>query len=89
MQPTVVKCGDRERSSGKKKSSSRRNYLGSYEQASFSVELWKKAFKDTCERLCPIQAGGNECGCLSAVVILVCLVLWKCSITLDKMYLVY
>ncbi|KAH6798746.1 hypothetical protein C2S51_035230 [Perilla frutescens var. frutescens] len=71
MQLTVAKGSNRERSSGKKKTSSRRNYLGSDEQASFSIELWKKAFKDACERLCPIQAGGHECGCLSALVILV------------------
>ncbi|XP_057776933.1 uncharacterized protein LOC130995594 [Salvia miltiorrhiza] len=71
MQPTVAKGSNRERAAGKKKTSSRRNYMGSHEQASFSIELWKKAFKDACERLCPIQAGGHECGCLSALVILV------------------
>ncbi|KAL0385381.1 UNVERIFIED_CONTAM: hypothetical protein Sradi_2932400 [Sesamum radiatum] len=48
-----------------------KNTLGNYEQVSFSIELWKKAFKDACERLCPIRAGGRECGCLSALVILV------------------
>lgn len=73
MQPTVAKGSNRERSSGKKNTGSRRNYLGSHEQASFSIELWKKAFKDACERLCPIQAGGHECGCLSALVIMVSL----------------
>lgn len=71
MQPSVAKGSSRERSSGKKANSSRKNYLGSHEQASFSIELWKKAFKDARERLCPVQAGGHECGCLSALVILV------------------
>ncbi|MCE3050801.1 hypothetical protein HAX54_048198 [Datura stramonium] len=31
---------------------------------SYSSELWKKAFKDACERICPVRAGGHECGCL-------------------------
>lgn len=73
MQPTVFKDSNRERSSGKKKTSSRRNYLGGNEQASFSIELWRKAFKDAHERLCPIQARGQTCGCLSALIILVSL----------------
>ncbi|OIT05959.1 PREDICTED: uncharacterized protein LOC109207238 [Nicotiana attenuata] len=34
------------------------------ERGSFSSELWKKAFKDACERICPVRAGGHECGCL-------------------------
>ncbi|XP_047961571.1 uncharacterized protein LOC125206347 [Salvia hispanica] len=71
MQPTVYKDSNKERSSSKKKTSSRRNYLGGNEQASFSIELWRKAFKDARERLCPIQARGQTCGCLSALVILV------------------
>jgi len=38
--------------------------LGDQEQGTFSIELWKKAFQDACERLCPIRAGGHDCGCL-------------------------
>lgn len=34
------------------------------ERGSYSSELWKKAFKDACERICPVRAGGHECGCL-------------------------
>ncbi|KAG5624519.1 hypothetical protein H5410_009737 [Solanum commersonii] len=34
------------------------------EHGSYSSELWKKAFKDACERICPVRAGGHECGCL-------------------------
>ncbi|PRQ54210.1 putative EEIG1/EHBP1 domain-containing protein [Rosa chinensis] len=34
------------------------------EQSDFSLDLWKKAFRDACERLCPVRAGGHECGCL-------------------------
>ncbi|RAL38157.1 hypothetical protein DM860_000851 [Cuscuta australis] len=29
-----------------------------------SLELWKKAFRDGYERMCPLRAGGHECGCL-------------------------
>ncbi|KAI3467681.1 hypothetical protein Pfo_024344 [Paulownia fortunei] len=71
MQPTVAKGSYRDRGSGTKKTNGRRNYLGDHEQGNFSIELWKKAFRDACERLCPIQAGGHECGCLSVLVILV------------------
>lgn len=34
------------------------------DQVNFSLEHWKKAFKDACERLCPVRAEGHECGCL-------------------------
>lgn len=46
-----------------KKTSGSKNGLGN-QQGNLSVELWKKAFKDACERLCPTRAGGHECGCL-------------------------
>ncbi|KAI3981690.1 hypothetical protein MKX01_020633 [Papaver californicum] len=34
------------------------------EQVNYSLELWRNAFKDAYERLCPVRAGGHECGCL-------------------------
>ncbi|KAK6128281.1 hypothetical protein DH2020_037979 [Rehmannia glutinosa] len=34
------------------------------QQGNFSLELWKKAFRDACERICPVRAGGHDCGCL-------------------------
>ncbi|XP_050375147.1 uncharacterized protein LOC126792726 [Argentina anserina] len=54
-----------------KKGNGRKNGLGDQEQGNFSIELWKKAFKDACERLCPVRAGGHECGCLSLLAHLV------------------
>ncbi|XP_031381164.1 uncharacterized protein LOC116195897 isoform X2 [Punica granatum] len=33
-------------------------------RGNISVDLWKKAFKDAFERLCPVRAAGHECGCL-------------------------
>ncbi|XP_038973301.1 uncharacterized protein LOC103717740 isoform X2 [Phoenix dactylifera] len=38
--------------------------LGDQQQGSFSVNLWKSAFHDAFTRLCPVRAGGHECGCL-------------------------
>ncbi|XVF02736.1 hypothetical protein REPUB_Repub04eG0199700 [Reevesia pubescens] len=59
------------KSSSSRKTSTRRYGLGDQEQGNFSVELWKKAFKDACERLCPIRACGHECGCLPMLAKLV------------------
>ncbi|KAL6969297.1 hypothetical protein U1Q18_029017 [Sarracenia purpurea var. burkii] len=66
MQSTAAKAGSRGSSSRKSK-----YVLGDQEQGSFSIDLWKKAFKDACERLCPIRAGGHECGCLPVLARLV------------------
>lgn len=38
--------------------------LGDQKQGSFSINLWKNAFHDAFRRLCPVRAGGHECGCL-------------------------
>ncbi|KAK6930852.1 NT-type C2 domain [Dillenia turbinata] len=59
MQSSAAKTGKSSR-----KTSGRANGLGNQEQGNFSIDLWKKAFKDACERLCPVQAAGHECGCL-------------------------
>ncbi|KAI3666024.1 hypothetical protein L6452_44662 [Arctium lappa] len=39
---------------------------GSYdqEQVNSSLELWKTAFVDVCEKICPVRAAGHDCGCL-------------------------
>ncbi|XP_022776286.1 uncharacterized protein LOC111317981 [Durio zibethinus] len=59
------------KSSSSRKTTTRKYGLGDQEQGNFSVELWKKAFKDACERLCPIRACGHECGCLAVLAKLV------------------
>ncbi|WOK91994.1 hypothetical protein Cni_G00685 [Canna indica] len=41
--------------------------LGNQQQGSFSVNLWKSAFRDAFSRLCPVRAGGQECGCLDVL----------------------
>lgn len=73
MQSTAAKVSDGCRSSNSRKTYGRRQSLGDLEQGNFSVELWKKAFRDACERLCPTRAGGHECGCLPVLSRLVCL----------------
>ncbi|XP_022857314.1 uncharacterized protein LOC111378362 isoform X2 [Olea europaea var. sylvestris] len=67
MQPMVTKSSGRTTGSSTKKTYGRSHNLGDHEQGNFSTELWKKAFKDACERLCPIRAGGHDCGCLSVL----------------------
>ncbi|CAI9785091.1 unnamed protein product [Fraxinus pennsylvanica] len=67
MQPIVAKSSGRTTGSSTKKTYGRGHNLGNHEQGNFSTELWKKAFKDACERLCPIRAGGHDCGCLSVL----------------------
>ncbi|KAK4423935.1 hypothetical protein Salat_1976400 [Sesamum alatum] len=71
MQSTVAKSSGLTSGFDTKKISGRRNSMSNHEQSNFSMELWKKAFKDACERLCPIRAGGHDCGCLSVLVRLV------------------
>ncbi|XVF75842.1 hypothetical protein PTKIN_Ptkin13bG0219300 [Pterospermum kingtungense] len=41
--------------------------LGDQQQGSFSIDLWKNAFQDAFQRLCPVRAGGHECGCLPVI----------------------
>ncbi|XP_050891921.1 uncharacterized protein LOC127097464 isoform X8 [Lathyrus oleraceus] len=59
-------------SAAAKSSSSRKTYakrytIGDQDQGNFSIDLWKRAFKDACERLCPLRGGGLECGCLHLI----------------------
>lgn len=41
--------------------------LGDQQHGSFSINLWNNAFQDAAQRLCPVRAGGHECGCLPAL----------------------
>ncbi|KAK7344041.1 hypothetical protein VNO77_13260 [Canavalia gladiata] len=55
------------KSSNTRKTYERRHRIGDQDQGSFSIDLWKRAFKDACERLCPLRTGGLECGCLPVI----------------------
>lgn len=70
MQRTVAKTSGGSVSSNSKKGS--RHGCGDEEPGSFSIDLWEKAFRDACERLCPVRAEGHECGCLSMLAKMVC-----------------
>lgn len=67
-------------SSGSKKNLGRTSRLVHEDQGNISLEHWKKAFKDACERLCPVRAGGHECGCLP---VLARLIMEQCVARLD------
>ncbi|TKY62580.1 hypothetical protein E2542_SST12438 [Spatholobus suberectus] len=54
--------------------------LGDHNQGNFSINLWKNAFQDAFQRLCPVQAGGHECGCLP---VLARMVMEQCIARLD------
>ncbi|XP_068638700.1 uncharacterized protein [Aristolochia californica] len=54
--------------------------LGDQQQGSFSINLWKSAFQDAFQRLCPVRAGGHECGCLP---VLARMVMEQCVARLD------
>ncbi|KAL2325152.1 hypothetical protein Fmac_024210 [Flemingia macrophylla] len=59
------------KSSSCMKAYEKRYRVGDQDQGSFSIDLWKRAFKDACDRLCPLRAGGHECGCLPVIARLV------------------
>ncbi|XP_010516408.1 PREDICTED: uncharacterized protein LOC104792073 [Camelina sativa] len=54
--------------------------LGDHIQGSYSISLWKNAFKVSLSRLCPMRGAGHECGCLP---ILGKMVMEKCIARLD------
>ncbi|KAI4300742.1 hypothetical protein L6164_034082 [Bauhinia variegata] len=54
--------------------------LGDEKQGSFSINLWRNAFQDAFQRLCPVRAGGHECGCLP---VLTRIVMEQCIARLD------
>ncbi|XVE96025.1 hypothetical protein REPUB_Repub02eG0186000 [Reevesia pubescens] len=54
--------------------------LGDQQQGNFSISLWKNAFQDAFQRLCPVRAGGHECGCLP---VLARMVMEQCVARLD------
>lgn len=80
MQSSAAQMIDKAVDSGFRKQCRRSSSSGDQEQVNFSLELWKKAFKDACERLCPLRAGGHECGCLP---VLAKLIMEQCVSRLD------
>ena len=81
MQSVDATETDKENGTGSTKCYNRTFSSGDQEQGSFSLDLWKNAFRGSSERLCPVRAAGHECGCLSMLARLVCLnveiIQWK------------
>lgn len=71
MQSAAMKEIYGDTDSDSRKSYGRTSGSSDQEQVNFALDLWKKAFKDACERLCPVRAGGHECGCLPVLASLV------------------
>ncbi|CAL5371662.1 unnamed protein product [Camellia sinensis] len=80
MQTAAAKAISSGMASKASKTYRRTSSSGDQERVNFSLELWKKAFKDACERLCPVRAGGHECGCLP---VLARLIMEQCVARLD------
>ncbi|MED6157881.1 hypothetical protein PIB30_027546 [Stylosanthes scabra] len=59
MQPIAAKLAQKEVNCGSCEKEKREGNL--------ALDIWKKAFKETCERLCPIRSAGHECGCLPII----------------------
>ncbi|KAL9227032.1 hypothetical protein vseg_002777 [Gypsophila vaccaria] len=80
MQSSAAKMIDKEMDSSCKRINRRTSLSGNQEQVNITLELWKRAFKDACERLCPVRSGGHECGCLP---VLAKLIMEQCVARLD------
>ncbi|KAJ1391583.1 Serine-threonine/tyrosine-protein kinase, catalytic domain [Sesbania bispinosa] len=64
MQPVDTKLNNKEVGYASRKTYRRIYSSCDQEQGNLSLVIWKNAFREACERLCPIRAGGHECGCL-------------------------
>ncbi|XP_061356295.1 uncharacterized protein LOC133300730 [Gastrolobium bilobum] len=80
MQLVDAKVTHKDVGSASKESSRRMSSSCDQEQGDLSLDIWKNAFREACERLCPIRAGGHECGCLS---VLPRLIMEQCVARLD------
>ncbi|PSR87496.1 Myosin-H heavy chain like [Actinidia chinensis var. chinensis] len=80
MQSTAAKAIHTGLASGAHKTYQRTSSSGDQDQVNVSLELWKKAFKDACERLCPVRAAGHDCGCLP---VLARMIMEQCVARLD------
>ncbi|XVF16227.1 hypothetical protein REPUB_Repub10bG0013500 [Reevesia pubescens] len=80
MQSMARKEIERGMGSTSTKSYGRVSSSSDQDQVNLSLDHWKKAFKDACERLCPIRAAGHGCGCLR---LLSRLIMEQCVARLD------
>lgn len=67
MQLVDAKITHNDVSSVNSKSLTKMSSLQGQETGNLSLDIWKNAFKESCERICPVRALGHECGCLSVL----------------------
>ncbi|XP_058736698.1 uncharacterized protein LOC131609075 [Vicia villosa] len=80
MQLVDAKITHNDVSSVISKSFTKMSSLRDQKTGNLSLDIWKNAFKESCERICPVRALGHECGCLS---VLPRLVMEQCIARLD------
>ncbi|XP_061364624.1 uncharacterized protein LOC133308062 [Gastrolobium bilobum] len=80
MQPIDTKLTYKEVTSASRRSYKRISSSCDQDQGNLSLDIWKNAFREASERLCPIRAGGHECGCLP---MLLRLIMEQCVARLD------
>lgn len=73
MHPVDAKVSEKDEGSASRKSYGRLSSSCDQEQGKFSQDIWKNAFREACEKLCPVRAGGHECACLPVLSKLVSL----------------
>jgi hypothetical protein len=67
MQSSYI-TSDLKPTSNAKKSYGCITVVSNQQQVTISMDIWKKALKETSERLCPVRAAAHECGCLPMFV---------------------
>lgn len=60
--------------------------LGDQQQGSLSINLWKNAFQDAFQRLCPVRAEAHECGCLPVIARMVHICICLLSVNFKQSY---
>jgi hypothetical protein len=74
MQHIDTNLANKEVASASRKSYRRVSSSCDQDLGNMSLNIWKSAFKEACERICPIRAVGHECGCLPMLPRLVSLI---------------
>lgn len=64
MQLVDAKIIQKDMGSTSRKSFAKMSSSHDQEPGNLSLDIWKNAFREACERICPVRAGGHECGCL-------------------------
>ncbi|KAE9588901.1 hypothetical protein Lal_00012538 [Lupinus albus] len=80
MQLVDTNIAHKDAASCPRKSYRRVSSSSDQDQGNLSLDIWKNAFREARERLCPVRAGGHACGCLP---VLPRLIMEQCVTRLD------